>query len=90
MRLGELTVGIVEEDACHHEEEGGEADSKGESWHEVLLLVLHLRVDLERHGVTFEGKADNAEEVGDTTNIKRLEMALEGGFLDVVDGCGPD
>ena len=61
--LGELRVGIVKQDASHHEKECRDTDTKGKRFGEVPLFMLHLGVDLQRHCVALECKAANAKEV---------------------------
>ena len=89
MRLCELSVGVVEKGAGHHEEESGQADPKGEGLGEILISVLHLGVDFQGHCVAFEGEGTNSEEVGNTLDVERLEGPLEGRVADVVNAGRP-
>ena len=90
VRLSELTVRAVEQNASHHEEECSDADTQSQRFREVSLLVLHLGVDFQRHSVAFEGESCDTEEVRQPKKIELLEVLLEGRHVDLVDRSEPD
>ena len=87
--LGELRVGIVEQDASHHEKECGDTDTESKRLGEVPLFMLHLGVDLQRHCVALECEAADAKEVGHSLQVEGLKGALKLRRLDLLYCANP-
>ena len=77
MRLSELPIRVICQDASHHEEECSNTNPQCKSLSKISLLMLHLVIDLQSHSISLEREAANSKEKGHSFEIQLLVKPCE-------------